>query len=136
MCIRKWGLGKILLFYKKMKNGNEIRSNKSMNIAKIKSIFLFIWITWLLLTKVKIWPWKFRCFFNFWSLITISEPFTVILNKYSHLIYALTLTRPLRRKLRMTWFFDVSKVKESSFFLSDLTDPLRFLMRIFWQIRI
>ena len=25
----------------------------------------------------------------------------------------------------MRWFFDVSKVKESSFFLSDLTDPLQ-----------
>ena len=47
------------------------------------------------------------------------------------LIYFLTLTRPLRRKLRMRWFFDVSKVKESSFFLMDLTDPFRFLMRIF-----
>ena len=28
----------------------------------------------------------------------------------------LTLTRPLRRNLRMRWFFDVSKLKESSFF--------------------
>ena len=45
----------------------------------------------------------------------------------------LTLTRPSRRKLRMRWFFDVSKVKESSFCKSDLTDPLRFLMRIFWK---
>ena len=27
----------------------------------------------------------------------------------------LTLRRPLRRKLRMMWFFDVSKVKESNF---------------------
>ena len=27
----------------------------------------------------------------------------------------LTLTRPLRRKLRMRWFFDVSKVKDSTF---------------------
>ena len=27
----------------------------------------------------------------------------------------LTLRRPLRRKLRMRWFFDVSKMKESSF---------------------
>ena len=25
-------------------------------------------------------------------------------------------------------------MKESSFFKSDLTDPLRFLMRIFWEI--
>ena len=29
----------------------------------------------------------------------------------------------LRRKLRMRWFFDVSKVRESNFFKSDLTDP-------------
>ena len=35
----------------------------------------------------------------------------------------LTLSRPLPRKLRMKWFFDVFKVKESSFFKSDLTDP-------------
>ena len=36
----------------------------------------------------------------------------------------LTLTRPSRKKLRMRWFFDVSKVKESSFFFkSDLTAP-------------
>ena len=33
-----------------------------------------------------------------------------------------TLTRPLRKKLRMRWFSDVSKVKESGFFKSDLTD--------------
>ena len=31
----------------------------------------------------------------------------------------------MRRKVRMRWFFDVSKVKESSFFKSDLTDPLQ-----------
>ena len=37
----------------------------------------------------------------------------------------LTLWRPLRRKLRMRWFFDVSKVKESSFFKSDITDALQ-----------
>ena len=30
---------------------------------------------------------------------------------------------PVAQKLRMRWFFDVSKVKESSFFKSDLTDP-------------
>ena len=35
----------------------------------------------------------------------------------------LTLKRQLRKKLWMRWFFDVSKVKESSFFKSDLTDP-------------
>ena len=37
--------------------------------------------------------------------------------------FILTLTRPLRSKLRMRWFFDVSKVKESSFLKLDLTDP-------------
>ena len=30
---------------------------------------------------------------------------------------------PVAQKMRMRWFFDVSKVKESSFFKSDLTDP-------------
>ena len=29
------------------------------------------------------------------------------------LLNELTLTRPLRRKLRMRWFLDISKVKES-----------------------
>ena len=38
-------------------------------------------------------------------------------------IFILTLRRPLRKKLRMRWFFDVSEVKESSFLKSDLTDP-------------
>ena len=43
----------------------------------------------------------------------------------------LTLRRPLRRKLRMKWVFDISKVKESIFLKSDLNDPpIRFLMRI------
>ena len=38
----------------------------------------------------------------------------------------LTLRRSLRKKFRMRWFFDVSKVKESRFFKSDLTDPPQF----------
>ena len=50
----------------------------------------------------------------------------------------LTLTRPLRRNLRMSWFFDVSKLKESRFFLIGPHWPpsRRFLMRIFWKISI
>ena len=40
-----------------------------------------------------------------------------------NIFFLLTLRRSLRRKLRMRWFFDVSKVKESSLFKSDLTDP-------------
>ena len=35
----------------------------------------------------------------------------------------LTLRRPWCRRLRMRWFFDISKVKESRFFKSDLTGP-------------
>ena len=30
---------------------------------------------------------------------------------------------PVAQKVRMRWFFDVSDVKQSSFFKSDLTDP-------------
>jgi len=38
-----------------------------------------------------------------------------------------TLRRPLRKKLRMGWFFDVSKVEESSFFnRTSLTLPQIF----------
>ena len=49
-----------------------------------------------------------------------SDCFTNLIHYFSNLL--LTLTRPLRRKLRMRWFFELSKVKESSFFKSDLTD--------------
>ena len=38
-------------------------------------------------------------------------------------ILYLILRRPLRRKLRMRWFFDISKEKESKFLKSDLNDP-------------
>ena len=49
----------------------------------------------------------------------------------------LTLRRPLRRKLRMRWFFDVSMVKESSFFKSDLTDPPpQIFYAHLWKIQI
>ena len=40
------------------------------------------------------------------------------------IFWRLTLRRPLRRKVRMRWSFDISEVKESSFFFkSDLNDP-------------
>ena len=42
---------------------------------------------------------------------------------FSYIISDLTLRRPLSRKLRTRLFFDVSNVKESNFFKSDLTDP-------------
>ena len=38
----------------------------------------------------------------------------------------LTLTRPLRRKLRIRWFFDVSKVKESGFLNRTSLTPSDF----------
>ena len=51
--------------------------------------------------------------------------------------YWLILTLPLRRKLRMRWFFDVFKVKESSFFFKfGLTDRPQFSFFIFWKIQI
>ena len=40
----------------------------------------------------------------------------LILRIFKKLPCVLTLRRPLRRKLLMRWFFDISKVKESSFF--------------------
>ena len=52
-----------------------------------------------------------------------SSAVTVMKEKFA----LLTLTGPLRRKLRMRWFFDVSKVKLSSFFKSVLTDPPHLL---------
>ena len=45
----------------------------------------------------------------------------IVLRNYFQCL--LILRRPLRKQLRMSWFFDVSKVKESSFSKSDLTDP-------------
>ena len=49
------------------------------------------------------------------------------------------LTRPLRRKLRMRWFFDVSKVKESSFFqigpLLVSTLLVSTILLFFWAIK-
>ena len=53
-----------------------------------------------------------------------NEPFwrqSTLATKSQNLI--LTLRRPLRRKIRMRCFLDISKVKESSFFKSDLTNP-------------
>ena len=53
----------------------------------------------------------------------------IFINKFTYKNFVLlrrhylTLRRSLRIKVRMRWFFDVSKVKESSFFKSDLTDP-------------
>ena len=50
--------------------------------------------------------------------------------------FDLTLRRPLRRKLRMRWFFDVSKVKESRFFnRTSLTPPSDFCCASFGKYR-
>ena len=56
------------------------------------------------------------------SKINSSAKIRMALKRHT-VLYRLTLRRPLRRKLWMRWFFDVSKVKESSFLKSDLTDP-------------
>ena len=56
------------------------------------------------------------------SKINSSAKIRMALKRHT-VLYRLTLRRPLPRKLWMRWFFDVSKVKESSFLKSDLTDP-------------
>ena len=56
------------------------------------------------------------------SKINSSAKIRMALKRHT-VLYRLTLRRPLRRKLWMRWFFDFSKVKESSFLKSDLTDP-------------
>ena len=72
----------------------------------------------------------------FHEVVTQSNQSKNILLKSNLLICSLTLRRPLRKNIAEEVVFDVSKVKESIFFKSDLTDPLRFLMRIFWNIPI
>ena len=63
------------------------------------------------------------------SKINSSAKIRMALKRHT-VLYRLTLRRPLRRKLWMRWFFDVSKVKESSFFYFGPHWPtLRFLMR-------
>ena len=57
------------------------------------------------------------------SKINSSAKIRMALKRHT-VLYRLTLRRPLRRKLWMRWFFDVSKVKESSFLKSNLTYPL------------
>ena len=55
-------------------------------------------------------------------------------SKFQNLVCRnLTLTRPMHTN---EVFFNLSKVKKSSFLKSDVTDPRRFLMSIFWKIPI
>ena len=48
----------------------------------------------------------------------------------------LTLRRSLRKKLRMRWFFDLSRWRSRVFLNPTSLTTLRFLMRIFWKIPI
>ena len=67
---------------------------------------------------------------------TIIERFIFSPDFQSKFKIYLTLTRPLRRKLRMRWFFDGSKVKESSFFNRTLLiSPQIFDAHLFWVRR-
>ena len=68
-------------------------------------------VNWLTLTQIENWPSS--------SGVKVARSSSDITNVAN----CLTLRRPLRRKVRMRWFFDISKVKESSFSKSDLTDP-------------
>ena len=51
-------------------------------------------------------------------------------------IYQLTLTRPLRRKLRMMWFSTFPRWRTRVFWHRTSLTLLRFFMRIFWKIPI
>ena len=73
---------------------------------------------------------------NYWFGITVYGLHTV--DKIIWLNHMLTLTRPLREKLWIRWFFDVSRVKESSFLNRISLTPsvfLRFLRKIsIWPV--
>ena len=105
-------------------------------LTSTKLIYLIIGncTKWFQVIGIKLWIFHRKTvYFYFYE-----NPFDLCpMKRESEIV--LTLTRPLRRKLQMRWFFDVSKVKESSFFFkSDLTDPLppHNLMRIFWKMPI
>ena len=67
-------------------------------------------------TNVKVWVFKF-CFTSLFLNVNFEVKTSKNFNSY------LTLRRPLRKKLRMRWFFDVSRVKETRLFKSDITNP-------------
>ena len=76
-----------------------------------------------------------------WCMDLYQETYFLIFDSFENCEakLPLTLRRPLRRKLWMKCFFDVSNVKESNFFFirTSLTfPPPKFLMRIFWKIPI
>ena len=111
----------------------EIRSFIPTVTYLLKSYDLEITLSWKVKNKTKktFFVWKIYHYLSkYCNNILLS------LLKFLSNNILLTLTCPLRTKLR--WLFDVSRVKESSFFFkSDLTDlPLRFLMRIFWILPI
>ena len=97
------------------------------NLIFIWSIFFFFW---KLCPRVSRENAAGNSGHDFWPLErrraqhteTSSEPLFEKRKKIWLRFVQLTLRRPLRKKLRMRWFFDVCKVKESSF-KSDLTDP-------------
>ena len=60
--------------------------------------------------------------FNPWSP-RLGRSFVAITSMCLTTKSSLTLRRPLRIKLRMRWFFGISKEKESRFFKTDLNDP-------------
>ena len=58
---------------------------------------------------------------------SLQHPFWMfsVISKFKLAWNANTVNLTLTRPLRIRWFFDLFKVKESSFFKSDLTDPLQ-----------
>ena len=66
---------------------------------------------------------KFSCFFQ-------------IRMNFMRINLVLTLRRPLRRKLRTRWFYDISKVKVEFCLNRTSLTPIKSLMRIFWKLPI
>ena len=84
-----------------------------------------LWIVVFCLTRIIFLPMKRSFFLKININLSVGNKICFVLKDFCKFFYILLLTlrRPLRRKLRIRWFFDVSKLKESSFVKSDLTHP-------------
>ena len=89
--------------------------------SKIKNILTF----WQFLIIYKFSPWENSIGTKRW-LFLINQTGSTLL----------TLTRPLRRKLRIRWFSTFPWWRSRVFLNQTSLTPLRFLMRIFWEMPI
>ena len=101
----------------------------AINFVRNQGKFSIIWVyNWIQIENVRHFVtkvgriWTLERYFYIQNFQVCENVMNENCGRKNHIGKLLTLTRPLRRKLRMR-FFDVSKVKESSSFKSDLTDP-------------